>query len=91
MESTKPSLNSAENGNKSKPLLVAVSLKKRKCYNCKFAGTQFKITNLTHLHCENETIFPKEKWESGELSPWDSLQVFSDTCEFHEFKSSAVK
>ena len=78
-------------GNSYNHMLPAVSVKKRKCYNCKFAGKQFKITNLTHLHCENETIFPVEKWESGELSPWDSLQVFSDVCEFHEFKDSVVK
>lgn len=80
-----------QSGNSHNHMLPAVSIKKPRCYNCKFAGKQFKITNLTHLHCENETIFPKEKWESGELSPWDSLQVFSDTCKFHEFKDSVVK
>ena len=61
--------------------------KKPRCYNCKFAGHQFKVGSLTHLHCEDEKQYPLEKWQSGELSPWDSIQVFSDTCKNHEFKT----
>ena len=84
---------SSSNPHLAKPVLPAVLLgnKKRKCYNCKFAGKQFKVSNVTHLHCEDEKQYPKEKWESGELTAWDSLQKFSDTCEFHEFKDSVVK
>jgi len=76
-----------------KPLLPAVSFpaKNARCYNCKFSGKQFKVSNVTHLHCEDEKQYPIEKWESGELTAWDSLQKFSDTCNFHEFKDSAVK
>jgi len=80
-----------QSSNSHNHLLPAVSVKKRKCYNCKFAGQQFKVSNVTHLHCEDEKQYPKEKWESGELTAWDSLQKFSDTCEFHEFKDSVVK
>ena len=80
-----------QSGNSHNHMLPAVSVKKRKCYNCKFAGQQFKVSNVTHLHCEDEKQYPKEKWESGELTAWDSLQKFSDTCEFHEFKDSVVK
>jgi hypothetical protein len=82
-----------EYGNGHNHMLPAVSLgsKKAKCYNCKFAGQQFKVSNVTHLHCEDEKQYPKEKWESGELTAWDSLQKFSDTCKFHEFKDSVVK
>jgi len=64
---------------------------KPKCYNCKFAGKQFKVLNVTHLHCEDEKQYPLEKWESGELTAWDSLQKFSDTCENHEFKDQTSK
>lgn len=89
---TEQNLNT-EQSNSTKPVLPAVLLgnKKRKCYNCKFAGKQFKVSNVTHLHCEDEKQYPKEKWESGELTAWDSLQKFSDTCEFHEFNDSVVK
>lgn len=60
--------------------------KKPRCYNCNFSGAQFKIGKLTHLHCENDELFPKEKFQNGTLSAWDSLQVFNDTCDKHEFK-----
>lgn len=82
-----------EFGNSHNHMLPAVSLgsKKAKCYNCKFAGKQFKVSNVTHLHCEDEKQYPIEKWESGELTAWDSLQKFSDTCGNHEFKDSTVK
>lgn len=62
--------------------------RKRKCHNCKHAGQQFKIDKLTHLHCENPKDYTKEKFESGELSAWDTLRVFSDDCKDHEFKQT---
>lgn len=64
---------------------------RRKCYNCKFAGKQFKVSGVTHLHCEDENQYPKEKWVSGELTAWDSLQKFSDSCKNHEFKKPKYK
>lgn len=59
---------------------------KAKCYNCKHAGHQFKISNLTHLHCEHPKY--NERGESGELSPWETLCVFSETCSDHVFKET---
>lgn len=60
-------------------------MKKARCYNCKFRGQQFKIGKLTHLHCEHPQ-YSEERFLSGELSPWDTLRVFSDDCTDHEFK-----
>jgi len=59
-------------------------MKNAKCYNCKHSSKQFKIGDLTHLHCLNENIYPEEKLMTGEISPWDTLKVFSDTCDKHE-------
>lgn len=61
-------------------------MKKRKqCYNCRFVGQSFKIGDLTHHHCEHPK-YTKEQFESGEVSPWDTLVKFSDTCDDHKFK-----
>ena len=77
-----------QDGNSSKPLLPAVSLRKKraKCYNCKHSGTTFIIAKVTHQHCEHPK-YTREMFESGELSPWDTLCTFSDTCKDHEFRS----
>ena len=60
-------------------------MSKAKCYNCKHASEQFKVLKLTHLHC----LKPEhhDLAEKGEISPWDTLRVFSDTCEDHEIKT----
>lgn len=63
--------------------------RKRRCHNCKHSSKSFKIGKLTHHHCINDVLYPKEKLESGELSPWDTLVVFNDTCSSHEFKIKA--
>ncbi len=62
--------------------------RKPRCHNCKYSSKQFKVVNLTHIHCENEKAFelPME-----EVSPWDTLRVFNDTCEKHEFKMNKIK
>lgn len=62
--------------------------KKPRCHNCKFSSNQFKIGKLTHLHCQDEKQYPKEKFENGNLSAWETLRVFSDTCNNHKFKTS---
>lgn len=59
---------------------------KRKCYNCQFAGKQFKIVGKTHLHCYNKEIFPEKDFENGKLSAWDTLREWWWGCEKHEFK-----
>lgn len=62
--------------------------RKPRCHNCKFAGQQFKVDKLTHLHCEDPGQYPSEKMKNGDISPWDTLRVFNDTCNSHEFKAT---
>jgi len=61
--------------------------KKPRCHNCKHSTKQFKIVKLTHLHCGHPK-YTKEDFENGELSAWDTLRVFNETCKDHEFKKS---
>lgn len=58
--------------------------RKPRCHNCKHAWHQFKIKKLTHLHCNHPKYH--ELGERGDLSPWETLRVFNDNCENHEFK-----
>ena len=60
--------------------------KKPKCYNCKHSSKQFKLGKLTHLHCFNNELYPEKEIEEGNISAWDTLRVFSDSCDKHEFK-----
>lgn len=60
------------------------NVKKPRCYNCKHASESFKVSDLTHHHCLH--LKYDEDMKSGKLSAWDSLRVFSDTCNDHEFK-----
>lgn len=55
-----------------------------KCYNCKHASDPFKIAGKTHVRCCHKKN--EKGLLSGELSPWDILQEFSNKCEDHEFK-----
>lgn len=67
--------------------MAATSKQKHaKCYNCIHRGSQFKIAGKTHMHCEH----PKheESLKNYELSPWDTLREFWETCEDHEFKAN---
>ena len=74
--------------NDSKPMLADVLPKKAKCYNCKFAGQQFKVGNKTHLHCHNEKLYPPSDFESGKISAWDTLMDWHSTCKSHEFRQA---
>jgi hypothetical protein len=67
-------------------LLPAVPSNKPKCYNCKHASLAFKIGGKTHHQCNH----PKHEkgFQSGELSPWDTLQEFYNTCDTHEFRKA---
>jgi hypothetical protein len=58
--------------------------KKAKCYNCKFASKQFKVSGKTHVHCLNEELYPPADFESGKLSAWDTLIEWWSTCKKHE-------
>ena len=64
-----------------------VKKKKARCYNCKFAGQMFKVGKITHLHCKDEKQYNQEMYDNGEFTSWDTLRVFSDVCDNHEFKS----
>ena len=66
--------------------LAMTNKKKSYCYNCKFAGKGFKAWKVTHHHCEDEKQYNQEKFDNDEFSAWDTLRVFSDTCDNHEFK-----
>ena len=57
-----------------------------KCYNCTHASKGFKIAGKTHHSCLNP--MHDEKLKSGELSAWDMLMEFWQTCEHHELKES---
>jgi hypothetical protein len=56
------------------------------CVNCMHAGHQFKINNLTHLHC-NKPEYAR-LGVLGEISPWDTLMKFGDTCKDFKAKES---
>ena len=63
-----------------------------KCYNCKFAGKQFKIQfklkvlNMTYLHCQDPSQYREEMFATGEANAWDTLRNFYDVCEKHQLK-----
>lgn len=65
--------------------VVGSAGKKRKCYNCKHRTEAFKIGKLTHYHCMSPT-YTKQHNEGIDIHPWDTLRVFSDTCDEHEFR-----
>lgn len=67
-------------------LLRKAIQKKPRCYNCKFAGNQFKIGKLTHLHCSDPKEYTQDKFDNNEFCAWDTLRVFNETCDNHEFK-----
>lgn len=60
--------------------------KKRRCYNCKYATKQFRIEKLTHVHCQSPD-YEKMNNEGNTPSPWDTLRVFSNSCDKHKFKT----
>lgn len=60
--------------------------KKPRCYNCIHGGVQFKLHKLTHLHCNDPSKYNQGSFDRGEFCMWDTLRVFSDTCDNHKFK-----
>ena len=59
---------------------------KKRCYNCKHRTDGFKIGNLTHYHCKAPSFMEKHK--THDVSAWDTLVVFSDSCDEHEFREN---
>lgn len=66
--------------------MTAIKKRNPRCHNCKFAGNPFKIDKLTHLPCKDPKKYSEHKFYNGDFSPWDTLRVFNDTCNNHEFK-----
>lgn len=63
------------------------SQKKPKCHNCKNRTDYFKIGKLTHYHCMSPT-YQKQADEGEPPNPWETLRVFNNTCNEHEFKET---
>jgi len=63
--------------------------KNKKCYNCEYASKGFKLGSTTHHQCNH----PKHEkgFNSGDLTAWDTLQEFWQTCEDHKFKKNTFK
>ena len=63
-------------------------LRAKMCGNCVHASKHFKISGVTHYHCMDENLYPDEKMQSGEISPWDTLREWHEgkRCNGHEFK-----
>ena len=79
------SVSKKKKGNAVLPHVVGSAGKKRKCYNCKHRTEAFKVGKLTHYHCMSPT-YTKQYNEGIDISPWETLRVFSDTCDEHEFR-----
>jgi len=58
-----------------------IIMQQKKCYNCKFATKQFKAGGMSHVHCQNETLYPSKDFENGKLSVWDTLMEWWGNCE----------
>ena len=58
----------------------------KRCWNCKHRTHAFKIGKLTHYHCASPT-YEKQHKEGVAISPWETLRVFSDSCDEHELRS----
>lgn len=57
--------------------------KRPRCHNCKFASEPFKIVGKTHYHCLNREEYPES--ELINLSAWETVREFWETCKRHEF------
>lgn len=64
-----------------------MSSNRPRCHNCKHGGQQFKAFGKTHLHCEHPEQYPENDLKNGDVSPWETLREFSDSCKDHEFKT----
>jgi hypothetical protein len=58
----------------------------KKCWNCIYKGDSFKIRKLTHHHCYSPT-YENQHQQGIDVSPWETLRVFSDTCDEHKLKT----
>jgi hypothetical protein len=65
---------------------VVRSASTKKCWNCKHRTQAFKVGKLTHYHCMSPT-YEKQHDAGVGISPWETLRVFSDSCDEHELRS----
>ena len=65
---------------------VVRSASTKKCWNCKHRTQAFKVGKLTHYHCMSPS-YEKQHKEGVAISPWETLRVFSDSCDEHELRS----
>jgi hypothetical protein len=62
---------------------------KQTCANCKYSGKQFQLGGKTHVHCENEELYPSEK--ADERQALETLRQWFNKCEKHEFKPEILE
>jgi len=62
---------------------------KQTCANCKHSGKQFRIEGKTHIHCQNEKLYPPEK--ANERPALETLRQWFNKCENHEFKPEILE
>lgn len=60
------------------------------CANCIHAGHQFKVGNMTHLHCEHEILEVRAPIPPRD-SHWATLREFSNSCTKFEQKQEKEK
>ena len=51
-----------------------------RCFNCKYAGETFRAYYTTHLHC-CKTEYEDMTKAGNPPSPWETLRVFSSSCD----------
>lgn len=66
---------------------IKMKTKRKRCCNCIFASDPFKVAGKTHYTCTNQALYPAEKMREGEISAWDTLREFWESCGKHEFKT----
>lgn len=64
-------------------------LKAKKCYNCIYATKQFKVGELTHIHCCSPT-YEEMNNKGNPPCAWETLRVFSDTCDEFKDKNKTI-
>ena len=58
---------------------------RKRCHNCVFYGDKFKLGSVTYAHCER-VQYTEKQYNSGEVSPYDTVKRFSESCKKHLLK-----
>ncbi len=59
---------------------------KKICANCMHSGHQFKVGEMTHIHCNHPVLEVRSPLTKDD-NPWDTLREFWTNCESFELKS----